>query len=46
MKLVSFELQTALGRFEPIGALAHGTIVDLNSACTAYFAQTQESCRW
>jgi 2-keto-4-pentenoate hydratase/2-oxohepta-3-ene-1,7-dioic acid hydratase in catechol pathway len=42
MRLVSFELQTALGRFERIGALAHHTIVDLNAACTAYFATTQE----
>jgi 2-keto-4-pentenoate hydratase/2-oxohepta-3-ene-1,7-dioic acid hydratase in catechol pathway len=42
MKLVSFEIATALGRCERIGALAHGTIVDLNSACTAYFAQTQD----
>jgi hypothetical protein len=28
MKLVSYEVQTVLGRFERIGALAHGTIVD------------------
>lgn len=42
MKLVSFEVQTQLGRFERIGALAHGTIVDLNAACTAYFAQSED----
>jgi 2-keto-4-pentenoate hydratase/2-oxohepta-3-ene-1,7-dioic acid hydratase in catechol pathway len=43
MRLVSFEVQTTLGRFERIGALAHNTIVDLNAACTAYFATSQET---
>ncbi len=43
MKLVSFEVQTSIGRFERIGALAHGTIIDLNSACTAYFAESQSA---
>jgi 2-keto-4-pentenoate hydratase/2-oxohepta-3-ene-1,7-dioic acid hydratase in catechol pathway len=42
MRLISFEVQTVLGRFERIGALAHGTIVDLNSACFAYFATSEE----
>jgi len=41
MKLVSYEVATVVGRFERIGALAHGTIVDLNAACAAYFAQSQ-----
>lgn len=43
MRLLSFEVQTVLGKFERIGALAHGTIVDLNAACTAYFALTEEA---
>ena len=43
MKLVSYEVQTPLGRFERIGALAHGTIVDLNSACAAYFAESEDA---
>ncbi|NBR28446.1 MAG: fumarylacetoacetate hydrolase family protein, partial [Betaproteobacteria bacterium] len=42
MKLVSFEVQTQLGRFERIGALAHGTIVDLNAACTALLAESAD----
>ncbi|MGZ8154630.1 MAG: hypothetical protein ACXWUK_04920 [Burkholderiales bacterium] len=42
MKLVSFEVETQLGRFERIGALAHGAVVDLNAACTAYFAQSED----
>jgi 2-keto-4-pentenoate hydratase/2-oxohepta-3-ene-1,7-dioic acid hydratase in catechol pathway len=42
MKLVSYEIGTAIGRFERIGALAHGTILDLNSACAAYFAQSED----
>ena len=41
MRLVTFEVQTALGKFERLGALAHGAIVDLNAACTAYFASSQ-----
>ncbi len=43
MKLVSYEVQTELGRFERIGALAHGTIVDLTSACAAYFSESQDA---
>lgn len=42
MKLVSYEVQTQLGRYERIGALAHGTIVDLNGACTAHLAESQD----
>lgn len=38
MRLVSYEIQTLLGRFERIGALAHGTTVDLHSAAIAYFS--------
>ena len=41
MRLVSFEVQTVVGRFERIGALAHGAIIELNAACTAYFADTE-----
>lgn len=40
---MSYEVQTQLGGFERIGALAHGTIVDLNSACTAYFAESEDA---
>ncbi|MEP4379766.1 MAG: fumarylacetoacetate hydrolase family protein [Alphaproteobacteria bacterium] len=40
MRLVTFEVQTVLGRFERIGALAHDTIVDLTSAYFAYLAQS------
>ena len=43
MKLVSFEVHTQLGRFERIGALAHGTIIDLNAACTGLFAESADS---
>jgi 2-keto-4-pentenoate hydratase/2-oxohepta-3-ene-1,7-dioic acid hydratase in catechol pathway len=43
MKLVSFEVQTVLGRFERIGALAHGRIVDLNSACYAHIANSRDA---
>lgn len=43
MKLVSYEIQTPLGRFERIGALAHGTIIDLTSACTARLAESLDS---
>ena len=43
MKLVSFEVQTRLGRFERIGALAHGTIVDLNAACAAFLAGSADA---
>ena len=42
MKLVTFEVETVVGRFERIGALAHGTIVDLNASCAAYFTQSQD----
>ena len=41
MRLVTFEVQTVLGRFERIGALAQGTIVDLTSAAAASLAETQ-----
>ena len=40
MKLISYEVQTALGRFERIGALACGTIVYLNAACIAYQSES------
>ncbi|MDE3100721.1 MAG: fumarylacetoacetate hydrolase family protein [Chloroflexota bacterium] len=43
MKLVSYEVQTALGRWPRIGALAHGTIVDLTSAAIGYFAETRDA---
>ncbi len=43
MKLVSYEVGTALGRFQRIGALAHGTIVDLNNACAARLADAGEA---
>ena len=43
MKLVSYELQTRLGRFERIGALAHGAIVDLTSAACAFLAESQDA---
>lgn len=43
MKLVSYEVQTRLGRFERIGALACGTIVDLNAACVALLAESQDA---
>jgi len=42
MRLVTFELQTVLGRVERIGALAHGTIVDLTSAYTAHLGQSED----
>ena len=40
MRLVSYEIQTLLGRFERIGALAHGTIIDLTSAHLALLAES------
>ena len=43
MKLISYEVQTLLGRFERIGALAFGTIVDLNAACIAYLAESLDA---
>ena len=43
MKLASYEIQTTLGRFERIGALACGTMVDLNSACTAWLAESHDA---
>jgi len=43
MKLVSYEVQTLLGRFERIGALAGGAIVDLNAACAAMLAESQNA---
>lgn len=42
MKLVSYEIQTLLGRFERIGALAHGTIVDLTSAYLSLLAGSRD----
>jgi hypothetical protein len=42
MRLVTFEVQTVLGRFERIGALAHGSIVDLTSAYCAHLAQCED----
>jgi len=41
VRLLTFEVQTVLGRFERIGALAHGTIVDLTAAATAHLAAGQ-----
>ena len=43
MKLVSYEVTTALGRFERIGALVDGSIVDLNSAHTALLAESADA---
>ena len=43
MKLVSYEVQTQLGRFERIGALAHDRVVDLTAACAAYFSESQDA---
>jgi 2-keto-4-pentenoate hydratase/2-oxohepta-3-ene-1,7-dioic acid hydratase in catechol pathway len=43
MKLVSYEVQTSLGCFERIGALAHGVVVDLNAACTALLSESQDA---
>ncbi len=40
MRLVSFEVQTYLGCFARIGALAHGKVVDLTSAYVAYLADS------
>lgn len=42
MRLVSFEVQTVLGRFERIGALAHGCIVDLTAASSAQLAESMD----
>ena len=42
MKLLTFEVQTAIGRFERLGALAHGAIVDLTSAAMSHLAETQD----
>lgn len=41
MKLLSFEVQTVVGRFERIGALAYGRIVDLSSSCFSYLMEAQ-----
>lgn len=43
MKLVSYAVQTLLGKFERIGALGHDRIVDLTAACTAYLAESQDA---
>ncbi len=40
MRLLTFEIQTPIGRFERLGALAHGTIVDLTSASVAHLAES------
>ena len=45
MRLISFEVQTLLGRYERIGALAHGTVIDLTSAYGAYLAETLKQGR-
>ena len=42
MKLVSYEIQTLLGCFERIGAVAHGTIVDLTSSYFALLAESRD----
>jgi len=42
LRLLTFEVQTAVGRFERIGALADGTIVDLTSAAGAHLARTRD----
>jgi 2-keto-4-pentenoate hydratase/2-oxohepta-3-ene-1,7-dioic acid hydratase in catechol pathway len=43
MKLVTYEVTTALGRFERIGALVDGGIVDLCSAYTALLAESTDA---
>jgi 2-keto-4-pentenoate hydratase/2-oxohepta-3-ene-1,7-dioic acid hydratase in catechol pathway len=43
MKLLTFEIQTLLGRFERIGALAHGRIVDLTSAHIARLSESLDA---
>lgn len=43
MRLVSYEVQTALGRFQRIGALAHNTTVDLTGAYAAYLAEAGDT---
>jgi 2-keto-4-pentenoate hydratase/2-oxohepta-3-ene-1,7-dioic acid hydratase in catechol pathway len=43
MKLVSYEIATKLGRFERIGALAHGAIVDLGNAYAALLAESGDA---
>src|SRR5215210_5044777 len=43
MKLVSYEVTTKLGRFERIGALAHGKVVDLTSAYAAVLAEGMDA---
>lgn len=42
MKLYTYEVATCIGRFERIGAEQSGKLVDLNLACTAYLAETQD----
>jgi 2-keto-4-pentenoate hydratase/2-oxohepta-3-ene-1,7-dioic acid hydratase in catechol pathway len=39
MKLCTFEIKTALGRFQRLGAVLDGGILDLNSACAWKFAK-------
>lgn len=45
MKLVTFEIATAVGPIERIGALAGDNIVDLNFACAAHLASTSKTGR-
>jgi 2-keto-4-pentenoate hydratase/2-oxohepta-3-ene-1,7-dioic acid hydratase in catechol pathway len=40
MKLASYDIATPLGRMRRIGAIAHGTLVDLNSAYAAWLAES------
>jgi len=43
VKLASYQIQTALGRFDRVGALACGTLVDLNSARAAWLAESHDA---
>jgi 2-keto-4-pentenoate hydratase/2-oxohepta-3-ene-1,7-dioic acid hydratase in catechol pathway len=43
MKLISFEIQTVVGRFERIGAVAHDTIIDLTSARVAHLTESMNA---
>jgi 2-keto-4-pentenoate hydratase/2-oxohepta-3-ene-1,7-dioic acid hydratase in catechol pathway len=45
MRLLSFAVQTDLGRFSRLGALAHDTIVDLTSAYRAYLIESGDGGR-
>ncbi|MDB4896650.1 MAG: hypothetical protein JWN15_2912 [Firmicutes bacterium] len=46
MKLVTFEVSTAVGPVKRIGALQGERIIDLNAAFGAYLAEVRESRRW